>query len=988
MEAQATTATANVHLQAPRQVPSQQQPQQHRSSTSPPPSAANAAALSSGTAATSKSASTRSNSIASSTGWTHNSLSPSGRGGHDSHGHTLSPSSSHSGVAAAFAESCSSIQAGGSGGSSCCTAGGAVTRSMDGMTPSAAGVRSTANAQTDQLSFKEANASLANVLSLADNLSADPGSLSHTDPSSDLLVKALSDEASRRGADGEQGHGNWREREQEEDQQQPSRSSLHQHQHHLPIAMSQAVKLSPKASLKAEAAPAALADTASEAPEPSWSRPSSGPASAYTSPAAKNLPLHSHPEGLQVHGHAGLSPPSGLSTTRLSAKGYLMDTATAASGSPHAYHRAMTQQATVALGHSCDVAVSSSPPAGPAAPSIGLLGFPSALGRFGSVPHSTSASAANSASASASGTPDRKLTPSQSGRSTPSLSAASVSTTAQMQQQQHLIASPRPQLVLETHHLQLQTHKPSGRRMINQYIIEDELGRGVHGKVRMAWDTETGERVAVKIVERQSRKRLGGGGQEWSARIAAKQRAATAVATTTAPAQMHKDDATSAASSSASPSSPQTGSMGGAPGDKGKARDNEVDPIHAHVQRLRVGGTDSGEHASGGEDSADTTVPRRAHFALSPPRSPGAAAAARFGPLEHGLPTREEMAEHEALRKEKAEREKARKALLWTTDKKVKREIAIMKKCQHENIVRLREVIDDPQSKKIFMVLEYMAGGEVQWKDEQGRPTLTVDEARRTFRDVVLGLEYLHYQGIIHRDIKPANLLWNEEKHVKISDFGVSHYSYALLVASGGLPSSGSGETNDPSLTDDRELAKTAGSPAFFAPELCLAGEAPLTSSSLKERGGNSTSTISPSHDPVHSGFPFNNGPSSGGATAASAPAPRGPKITKAIDVWALGVTLYCLLFGELPFTAPSEFALFNVIPNDDYKLPVYMGADNVRVGPRKPREDARQLRDLIDRLLEKDPEQRIKLEAVKKHPWVTRGLHDAPAWLIATAPE
>lgn len=39
-------------------------------------------------------------------------------------------------------------------------------------------------------------------------------------------------------------------------------------------------------------------------------------------------------------------------------------------------------------------------------------------------------------------------------------------------------------------------------------------------------------------------------------------------------------------------------------------------------------------------------------------------------------------------------------------------------------------------------VLEFMAGGQVVWQDDNKQPTLTVDEARRTFRDVVLGLEY------------------------------------------------------------------------------------------------------------------------------------------------------------------------------------------------------------------------------------------------------
>ena len=79
-------------------------------------------------------------------------------------------------------------------------------------------------------------------------------------------------------------------------------------------------------------------------------------------------------------------------------------------------------------------------------------------------------------------------------------------------------------------------------------------------------------------------------------------------------------------------------------------------------------------------------------------------------------------------------------------------------------------------------VLEYMAGGKVEWRTDEtdnARPTLTVSEARAIFRDLVLGLEYLHCQGIIHRDVKPQNLLWADESHkcVKISDFGVSYVS-------------------------------------------------------------------------------------------------------------------------------------------------------------------------------------------------------------------
>lgn len=54
----------------------------------------------------------------------------------------------------------------------------------------------------------------------------------------------------------------------------------------------------------------------------------------------------------------------------------------------------------------------------------------------------------------------------------------------------------------------------------------------------------------------------------------------------------------------------------------------------------------------------------------------------------------------------------------------------------------MKEIIDDPESSKLFMVLEYCDKGEIRWKDEEGQPLLTVAETRRIFRDTLLGLEY------------------------------------------------------------------------------------------------------------------------------------------------------------------------------------------------------------------------------------------------------
>lgn len=242
-------------------------------------------------------------------------------------------------------------------------------------------------------------------------------------------------------------------------------------------------------------------------------------------------------------------------------------------------------------------------------------------------------------------------------------------------------------------------------------------------------------------------------------------------------------------------------------------------------------------------------------------------------------------------------------------------------------------------------------------------PCLTIGQAREAFRDTVLGLEYLHYQGIIHRDIKPANLLCTATHRVKISDFGVSYLGKPIREDD--TEPSPEEETQD--LDEAVELAKTVGTPAFYAPELC--------DTDLFE-------TI--------------------------APAQR-PQITGQIDVWALGITLYGMIFGRLPFSAEDEYQIFRKIAKDEVHIPSRrLKAAEVHPSSRptsraqitpstnsnKRADDelsydlvGDDLRDLIKRLLHKDPLKRITLKEVKVHPWVVHGITDRVAWIEETDP-
>lgn len=96
------------------------------------------------------------------------------------------------------------------------------------------------------------------------------------------------------------------------------------------------------------------------------------------------------------------------------------------------------------------------------------------------------------------------------------------------------------------------------------------------------------------------------------------------------------------------------------------------------------------------------------------------------------------------------------------------------------------------------------------------------------------------------------------------------------------------------------KTAKSAGSPAFMPPELCVA-----------------------KHGEVDG---------------------------RAVDIWSMGVTLYCLMYGRIPFEKHGMLELYSAIR-----------ADEANYGDCN--ED---LRDLLSQLLEKDPQKRIKMDRIR----------------------
>ncbi|CAN0236762.1 unnamed protein product [Ectocarpus sp. 12 AP-2014] len=132
------------------------------------------------------------------------------------------------------------------------------------------------------------------------------------------------------------------------------------------------------------------------------------------------------------------------------------------------------------------------------------------------------------------------------------------------------------------------------------------------------------------------------------------------------------------------------------------------------------------------------------------------------------------------------------------------REVDIMRRLRHPNIIHLVEALDTPE--QLVLILEYAPGVEL-FDAILSKTSFSESEARPVFVQVARALQYMHSKSIVHRDVKPENVMIVDRTapdglypEAKLLDFGLSK---AIDADTGG------------------SVARTfVGTPSYLAPEV------------------------------------------------------------------------------------------------------------------------------------------------------------------------
>ena len=109
------------------------------------------------------------------------------------------------------------------------------------------------------------------------------------------------------------------------------------------------------------------------------------------------------------------------------------------------------------------------------------------------------------------------------------------------------------------------------------------------------------------------------------------------------------------------------------------------------------------------------------------------------------------------------------------SESELERELSMMSRLEHENIVKIRGTMRVPESGNLAFVMEYVREGSL---DNYLRSNQCPIKQLFIFADNICdGMVYLSSEGIIHRDLAARNVLVANEEQVKISDFGLARQS-------------------------------------------------------------------------------------------------------------------------------------------------------------------------------------------------------------------
>lgn len=252
-------------------------------------------------------------------------------------------------------------------------------------------------------------------------------------------------------------------------------------------------------------------------------------------------------------------------------------------------------------------------------------------------------------------------------------------------------------------------------------------------------------------------------------------------------------------------------------------------------------------------------------------------------------------------------------------EKNFRREIEIQSRLIHPKISRLYGYFHDETN--VYLILEYSIYGEL-YHHLKAQKRFNNILALFYINQVAQALVYLHSKNIIHRDIKPENILLSFNNTIKLSDFGWS----VQTSKSRGILRTSEFNSRRNTIENSYRITKDSNRPRNT-------GETPRNQENKRLTICGTLDYLPP--EMIESS-----------------------EHGHAVDNWALGVLCYEFLVGKPPFEEVDKNATYKRIAKVDLRIPSYIDDD---------------AKDLMIRLLQRDPAKRLSLQLVLTHPWLEK---------------